>query len=59
MINTMRNEHIKFQMEMKSTLTELQSTQLPGNNKAEGSTNHPGTSSPGMIFFSHDDLEVV
>lgn len=56
MINTMRNEHIKFQMEMKSTLTELQSTQLPGNNKAEGSTNHPGTSSPGMIFFSHDDL---
>lgn len=42
---------------MKSTLTEIQTAQLPGTNKVEDSVNHPSTSSLGIIpnYFSHND----
>ncbi|XP_074346704.1 uncharacterized protein LOC141685510 [Apium graveolens] len=48
LINTMRNEQIKFQAEVRSTLTEFQTFQAPANDKLEGSVNQPASGIAGM-----------
>lgn len=40
MVNSLRNEQLKFQTEVKSTITGLQSLNIPVHDKVEGSTNH-------------------
>lgn len=51
LINTMRNEQLKFQSEMKSTFTGLQSGQNPPLPKHDASVNHLGLSSPGTVLW--------
>lgn len=48
LINIMRNEQIKFQTEIRRTLTELQSHPLQVNDKLEGSVNQTGSGIAGM-----------
>lgn len=45
LINTMRNEQIKFQSEFKSTITGLQSFRVPLPEGVERSVNIPGSAS--------------
>lgn len=49
LINTMRNNQVKFQTEIKSTLTGLSTSPVLSVDKAEGSSNHPGSATIGMI----------
>lgn len=45
LINTMRSEQIKFQTEVRSTITGIQSRQYPAPEGIEGSVNNNGTTS--------------
>lgn len=51
LINTMRNDQLKFQAEMRSTITGLQPTQIPTLDKAENSVNRDE-----MFLASHNSV---
>lgn len=59
LINSMKNEQLKFQAEMRSTLTEMQVGQAPVMSKPEGSVNHL-VGSPGSVpmFGGHENYGV-
>lgn len=54
LINTMRNDQLKFQKEIKSTLTGLQTFQVPLPDVVDGSVNHFGA--PNSALLRGDDF---
>lgn len=55
MINSMKDEQLKFQSEIRSTLTGLQGSQVPLNKKTEGSVNKMGVSPTSMVALTGSD----